>query len=1092
MEQLEGAESYQNHKDEEFINKPADDMEEGGTLKEGRRNFMKVTGAAAIFAGASGCNPERKLVPYLEQPEELIPGNPVFYASLDATGENGLVVKTTEARPIKLDGNDAYPTNSGKLDAAGNAAILDLYDPDRLRGPVMQAEGKWEEITDLSAQIQKIATGLKSAAGKAYFVTPPIHGPAQKALIAEFLKAYPSLKHVEISNPVGLNLEATLASQEACYGQRVLPSYRYDKAKLIVSLGYDFLSDSPNGVEVNRLFADARRYKDDGSMARSVMFEPTLSVTGATGDERVRVEPAALPAIAIALLKELSTLGAKIPAGVNLSIDGAGVEKTYGVKEGFIHSLAEELWAHKGQGLVLAGGLGAAIDGGELLANATNLLNSVLGNDGKTIQYGDGSLKAYETKVNGVQSLLADLKAGKVEALVLMDVNPSYELAASTGFNELFEKVALKVGLVTHLNETGKRCDVVLPPHHFLENWSDSEARSGLYGLGQPTIAPLWKTESKQDYLIKLAVAAGSTSLQANGSAVAWSDYLKTQWSKKVYNTNVFASSFDAFFDSALRKGFVDLNKSGREKVLAARKVNMAVFKGAALTENKPGLKLVIHQSPLHGSGHSMNNPWLLEAPDPVSKITWDNYVSVSVATAKKNGYEEGNIVKVTTEAGTLEIPVHIQPGTHDNVYALAAGWGRGPEAGQVAAGPTGKGLGVDANALVAADGVKSGIAMTVSKTSKEYNLACVQGHQYLENPFIRMTGEGSRKIVQETTLKQFNDPKDNSYEIKYHMPTDITMWRQKFASQTHKWGMVIDTNVCTGCNACMVSCQAENNISTVGKDEVLLNREMHWIRIDRYYTAVDEVADDVVENADEVDVIQQPMLCQHCDNAPCETVCPVVATTHNEEGLNVQTYNRCVGTRYCSNNCPYKVRHYNWYDYSDYRGGLHDSGAPLRRFLRSLGLMGDELKDKTEYPLMLQFNPDVTVRSRGVMEKCSFCSHKIRRWHTEEKALGRDLPESAKQTACQKACPADAIVFGNVLDTESSVSESLERKGNYKVLKELNVEANVTYLTRLKNREPLANAVKDDHGAGHGDDHGAGHGDSHSSSFAPEDSHKA
>jgi len=809
-------------------------------------------------------------------------------------------------------------------------------------------------------------------------------------------------------------------------------------------------------------------------------------VAGATGDERIRVEPNALPAIAIALLKELSLLGAQLPEGTVASVSGHDVESKFGIKEGLIQSLAKELWSHRGESLVLAGGLGVAIEAGDQLLKVANLLNTMLGNDGKTIQYGEGSLKAYETQRDGAALLLESLENNQVEALVIMGLNPSYQFSASSGFNALFEKVPFKVGILSHLDETGKRCDLVLPPHHFLESWSDAEARSGLYALGQPTIAPLWKTQHEQDYMILLAVAAGSKSLQ---NAV-WKDYLKSTWNKQVYNSSLYAASFESFFDSVLRKGFVDHKADERQKALAPRLFKAGVLKVLTPKESQPGLKLVVHQSPLHGSGHSMNNPWLLEAPDPISKITWENYASVSVATAKKNHFEEGDIIKLSNENGSIEIPVHVQPGVHNDVVAIAAGWGRGPEAGQVAAGPSGKGLGVDVSPLLPKNGVKSGFAVTFSKTSKSTKLACVQGHQYLENPFIRATGEESRKIVQETTLKQFNDPHDHSYQIHYHSPTDISIWRQKYVSQTHKWGMVIDTNVCTGCNACMVSCQAENNISTVGKDEVLINREMHWIRIDRYYTAIDSVKDDVVENADEIDVIQQPMLCQHCDNAPCETVCPVVATTHNEEGLNVQTYNRCVGTRYCSNNCPYKVRHYNWYDYSDYRAGLHDSGAPLRRFLRSLGLMGDELKDKTEYPLMLQFNPDVTVRSRGVMEKCSFCVHKIRRWHTDEKALGRDLPESAKQTACQKACPADAIVFGNVLDTASKVSKAIDKKGAYKVLKELNVEANVTYLTRLKNREPLAHATNDAHGTGH-DKHDEGHG-GHSSSIAPEGPNKA
>jgi molybdopterin-containing oxidoreductase family iron-sulfur binding subunit len=412
-------------------------------------------------------------------------------------------------------------------------------------------------------------------------------------------------------------------------------------------------------------------------------------------------------------------------------------------------------------------------------------------------------------------------------------------------------------------------------------------------------------------------------------------------------------------------------------------------------------------------------------------------------------------------------------------VLSLALGWGRGPEAGQVAAGPSGEGVGV--NALDVIPYVKgqahlNSIPVSYVKTGRSMKLACTQGHQYLENDLIRASGEGHRKIVQDAFLEQFNDDNDVSWTIAahHHAPTDVSIWRQKYKDSTHKWAMVIDTNVCSGCNSCVVSCQAENNIPVVGKDEVLLNREMHWLRIDRYYTAVH---DENPEQADDVDVINQPMMCQHCDNAPCETVCPVIATSHNEEGLNVQTYNRCVGTRYCSNNCPYKVRHYNWYDYSDYRAGVHDSGRPLKRFLRQLGVgevlgLGKKPEDKTEYPLMLQLNPDVTVRSRGVMEKCSWCIQEIRRWHQEEQALGRELPESQKQLPCQTGCAADAITFGNMLDENSSVSKAMKKRGSYKVLDELNVKSNVTYLTRIKNREMPEHAKPhDSHGGGH-DEH--------------------
>jgi Fe-S-cluster-containing dehydrogenase component/anaerobic selenocysteine-containing dehydrogenase len=1056
LEEREGTEAYLRHRDEEFIHKPVEDMEEGGSLKPSRRGVIKAGGAAAIFAGAMGCNPERRLVPYHNQPEEVIPGNPVYYASVDAEGENGLVVKTTEGRPIRLDGNAAHAVTRGKLDAVGNAQIIDLYDPDRLRSSV-KITGEEVVATKAEAIVAELAPKLKAAGSKAVLVTRPVHGAGNKAVLAAVKKAFPGLKHVEVSTE---EVSGIMDAQSASYGQRVLPTFRYDRAELVVSLGYDFLAEAPNRVETSRLFGDCRRYRDEGGMGRVVSFEPFLSMTAAAGDERHRVIPQALPHIALAIAAELKKLEVAVPAGVVLTHEASKVEKEWGLKEGVIHDVAHELKQLKGKSLVVAGGTLAHMEGGELLLNATNLLNTMLKNDGSTVSYGDEAILSHSESPAALSGLIAEANSGKIDALVIADVNLSYLAPAVSGFDKAMSKIATKVGLFTHLNETALLCDSVISVSHFLEDWGDAESRKGLHVLGQPVIEPLWETSSRQQILLDLA-----------GSGKKWMNVLKQAWKTDVYASATFAADFDTFWSAALREGVVDLNAKGRDLVMEQRKFKATALKAKAPKIVPEGYQLVLHRTALHGSGESMNNAWLLEIPDPVSKVCWENYVAVSVGTAKKEGFKEGQIVTLKTGDGvTLDVPVHIQPGLHDKVMAVALGWGRTLQHLQVAIGPSGTGVGVDAGLLASGDAVAynlAGIPVSWSATEDSTTLANVQGHHYLTNPRIRATGEESRKILQDAFLEEFEDEGNDSWTIPYHMPTDISLWKQKFPEGSHKWGMAIDTNTCTGCAACMVSCQAENNISVVGKDEVIINREMHWIRIDRYYTSSVGHDDPEVTDPDEVDVVNQPMLCQHCDNAPCETVCPVVATTHNEEGLNVQTYNRCVGTRYCSNNCPYKVRHYNWYDYSDYRAGVHQSGRPLTRFLRQVGIgqflgLGKAPEDKTEFPLMLQFNPDVTVRSRGVMEKCSFCVHKIRRWHTDEQHLGRELPESAKQTACQQACPTDAISFGNLLDEKSEITKVNDKKGAYKVLKELNTEANVTYLTRLRNRPMLAKA--DDH----------------------------
>lgn len=1059
LDQLEENSDYLKTRDEEFKAKPYEDMEEGGFLKSSRRNFIKASGAAAVFMGAAGCNSEKKLVPYHSQPEELIPGNPIYYASIDESGENGFLVKTTEGRPIKTDGNPEHPVNLGKLDAVGNAAILDLYDPDRLRFPV----DKQGNQTSFENAEKTIFDALKKAGQNAVWVTRSIHGPAQRELVNQFLASFPGLKHIELSN---VDVDAFVAAQKKSYGERVLPTLRYDKAKVIVSLGFDLLSESPNPMEVSRLFANAKRLKGDMSMSRVITFEPHLTALGSMSDERYRIKPTDLRVIAYGLAAEIKAVSGKSVSGnvakILSAIQPREIEKSCGLKNGLLKDLAKELWENKGHGLVVAGGT-AAHDGDAVsFLSIVNYINYLLENDGKTVQYGNAAMLHHNHTEGGVVKLMQMLNSGKVQALLVQDLNLSYVLPSSLGFDKAIQNIAFKAGFLSHYNETAKHCDVVLPTLHTLESWSDAEPRKGLYALGQPTIDPLWKSKAKQDYLIALIKLSGRRDFQKTD----WESYIKQVWKKKVYSGNVLAASFENFWTSALRLGVYDKSAKEREKSLPVRKFRDAAIKPLAPKASK-GKTLVLFKTAMHQDGFSMNNPWLLEAPDPISKICWDNYASVSIKTARKEGYKEGDILKISTSAGSIEVPVHIQPGVTNDVYAVALGWGR-PDGGQVAAGAKGVGVGVDASTLassISGEIQYVGLDINVSKTDKKTKLACVQGHQYLENEGIRATGEGSRKIVQDTTLKQFKDPKDHSYEIHYHAPTDVSLWRQKYPTADRKWAMVVDTNVCNGCNACSISCQAENNVSVVGKDEVIINREMHWIRIDRYYTSKNE---EHPEDTDEVDVIHQTMLCQHCDNAPCETVCPVVATSHNAEGLNVQTYNRCVGTRYCSNNCPYKVRHYNWYDYSDYRAGLHGSGNPLSRFIRSLK---EDIKDKIEYPLMMQFNPDVTVRSRGVMEKCSFCIQRIRRWRTEEKSLGRDLPESQKQSACQQACPSDAITFGNILDENSKVFKESQKVGAYKVLKELNTEANVTYTTKIRNRAPssvIASHKTDGHSSHH------------------------
>lgn len=1058
LDELNQTPEYEKLKNEEFKNKPADDMEEGGgLLNTARRSFIKITGAASVFMAAGCRDAEKKLIPYVEQPEELIPGNPIYYATTDGKGENGIIAKVHEGRPIKVDGNPLHAVNEGKLDATGNASIIDLYDPDRQRFPAKIDEKgnpvkvKWSEAA------KETAESLTLEGPKSIFVSRPIHGKANKKLVKEFLASFKGIQHIEIDSSIS---DSTLQSQAQSYGTATLPVYRYDKARLIVSLGFDFLSEASNPTETAKLFANAKRIKN-GTMTRFISFEPYLSMAGGSSDERYRVKPQDIAKIAYALADEvIKQTGNKSYSGLSKTLSTHNNDEALHLPKGTIKSLAEELIKNKGQSLVLSGGSAAASTDGISLLNAVNLINTVLDNDGKTVAYGKAGQLNAEGTPGGLQKLVKLIDSGKAQAILFQDINLVYEAGLSANLAEKLKKVRFKAAIQSHHNETSQVCDYILPTLHYLESWNDGEPRTGLHSLTQPLIKPLWDNQASQQSLIAIAAESKLKALKAG----KWSDYIKSVWSKEVYNANIVAGDFTNFWNTVLRRGVYDTGEKTRNQNQAVR-----VFKATSIKpltqESIEGDQVVMFRSGSHGDGSSMNNPWLLEAPDPISKISWENHLSVSLKTAKDKGYKEGQIIKVQTQSGVIEAPIHIQPGVADNVYAIALGWSR-PDGGKVAKGPDpdNPGNGVDVSILApSVDGISLHYGVKIKKikeTDKSTRFACMQGHQYLTDPTMRATGEKKRRIVQDTTLDAFNDPNDKSYELEthYHAPVNLSLWRKQYPTAAHKWAMVIDPNTCTGCNACTISCQAENNVPCVGKDEIVINREMHWIRIDRYYSSKDGQSR---EDTDEVDVINQPMLCQHCDNASCEIVCPALATSHNDEGLNVQTYNRCVGTRYCSNNCPYKVRHYNWYDYTDYRGGVHGSGNPLKRFLRSLN---EEIDDKLEYPLMLQFNPDVTVRSRGVMEKCTFCIQKIRRWKTEEQSLGQKLPESKKQAACQQACPSDAITFGDILDPESSVSKKSQLNGAYHVLEELNNRPNVTYLTKIRNRKALEKPKTDEH----------------------------
>jgi molybdopterin-containing oxidoreductase family iron-sulfur binding subunit len=851
-----------------------------------------------------------------------------------------------------------------------------------------------------------IGQSLKTAGGKLRLLSGTIHGPARRRLIADFLSSFPGAKHITYD---AVSEEETRTGQAVSYGEAVLPRYRFDKAEVLVLLGGDPLAGSHSPVEFARGFAAGRKIKD-GSMSKVISFEPILSLSGSSADMHYQVKPEDLVKVALGLANELVVIQGRSAFAGNAAVvsalrpySAAAVEKEVGLPEGSIKATAAELWRARGRGLVYAGGMGTNDRSAVWLQIAVNFLNSALENEGATV---DGTLSPSNQSQGSfadVLNLIADMKAGRVEVLIIAGANPVYSLPAAAGFVEALRQVKKVVYLGDRVDETGELCDYVLPATHSLESWGDTEPQRGVFGLLQPAIGKIFDSRSFEDSLLAFARTARAGGL-GNFSG-AFNDYLKSVWRTEIYARYKLAGSFEDFWKNALRRGVFSIRNGDATATPRRFKIESLVQVGRPAKVDAP-YRLTLWASGIQKEGRYQNNAWLLETPDPVSKITWDNFVSVAPKTAEALGLSESDVVKLSASGYEAEIPVHIQPGMHPEVVAVAVGWGRKK------AGRYGDGVGTNAfgwGKIERNRFLTSALPVEISMTGKTNRLASVQAHHVMEG----------RPVVQEAALEEFRqNPKAGGPEHPLDLPHP-SMWKP-YEYKAEKWGMAIDLNACLGCNACVVACQSENNIPTVGKDQVARGREMHWIRIDRYYSGEPE----------NPEVLHQPMLCQHCDNAPCETVCPTLATTHSADGLNQQIYNRCVGTRYCSNNCPYKVRRFNFFQYSHF------------------------YDEPGQSPLELVLNPDVTVRTRGIMEKCTFCVQRIREGRERAKELGKPLVDGAILTACQQTCPAEAIVFGNLNNPESRVARLAKEPRGYKVLDVLNTHPAVTYLTKIRNKE--------------------------------------
>ncbi len=1080
---LSSSERFMAAKENEFQEdlSPMEDMGDtsllGGTTP--RRDFLKYLGfSTAAAALAAGCEmPVRKAIPYLQKPEEMIPGVSDYYASTFVNGGDAIsvVVKQRDGRPIKIEGNTLSLLTKGGTNPQSQASVLDLYEPTRLRHPLQKAGADFKEIPSFEQADKIIASEVAGVSSKPIvLLTSTVNSPSTLQVIETFLAKYPGSRHVQYD---AVSHSGMLMANEASHGRRAIPEYRFGNANLIVSLGADFLGTWLNSVQYTTEYAANRKLgAGTPKMNRHIQFESILSLTGSNADDRYTHKPSDTAKVASALL-----------AGVGGAATAGKIQNAELVKG--INNTIALLNANKGNALVVSGSNDSNI---QMMVNA---INQAIGAYGTTISWSatTNTRKGIDADVVRLQN---DMAAGAIGALMVYDCNPVYSYADGLKFASAMSKVPVTVSFNRTLDETAEHCKYIIPSHHWLESWGDAEPVTGYISLIQPIIYPLFKTRPFQTSLLKWSgntisttpVAAapvrdssaqfspGSESLPSIPDNDEYNAYVKQYWMSKLGSADLW--------NKALQDGVINAETTPAPQGGSFNSASLAGAVTKAAAAKAGDLEVVLYQKISMGDGSMANNPWLQELPDPITKVTWDNYALVSPALAKKligidviDNQRQADAYEVTPEKPTItlsvkgrsmELPVLIIPGIEDSTIGVALGYGHksaDEKNSKDRIGLAANGAGTNAYPFVSFDGVSMiyTTAVEVKDANNSYPLAQTQVHGFTEG----------RPIVHETSLVAFTkNPKamlahvnEEREELIPHgydsFVKDATMY-PFFEKPGIKWGMSIDLNTCTGCSACVVACTAENNVSVVGKIQVQRAHEMHWLRIDRYFTG----------DLKNPDVIFQPMLCQHCDNAPCENVCPVAATPHSSEGINQMTYNRCIGTRYCANNCPYKVRRFNWHDYTG-ADSFADNQEPLRNtdLNDAVFQMNDELS-------RMVLNPDVTVRSRGVMEKCSFCVQRLQDGKLEAKKQEDPSLIVNLKTACSQACPTNAISFGNVNDKACEVNEHRANVNrNFYVLEQLHVLPNVSYLAKIRNtdrqigdmeveHEPTAEGVKEMHDA--------------------------
>ena len=1057
----------QNRTKDEFAEElPFGDIDGKGLLdaKTPRRDFLKYLGfsTAAATLAASCEVPVRKAMPFVNRPENITPGVAKYYASTYVQDGDALpvVVKVRDGRPIKIEGNELYPFTKGGTSPRAQASVLDLYDMYRLTNPKRKSGAQFQEIPGFDQVDQQITAALAGVSGPVVLLTSTINSPSTKQIIADFLGRYPGSRHVQYD---AVSYSGMLLANEATQGRRALPAYNFEKAKAIISIGADFLGTWLSPVEFARQYANGRKINEaNPTMSKHIQFESFLSMTGASADERYTHRPSETGKVVMALAAALGVAGVNAPSISNAKLNTG------------IQNAVKAIQANRGQALVVAGSNDVNV---QIIVNA---INSAIGAYGSTIDPGV-SINTRQGIDSDMVGLVEQMNQGQVGALLIYGANPVYEYHDVERFKAGLAKVRLTISFNEKLDETTELCQYSIPTHHYLESWGDAEPRTGYISFLQPTIFPLFKTRPFQTSLLKWS-----------GNNTDYETYFRTYWTGKLGGQQAFDKALQdglsipggvASANNNLGTNPVPATTQGQQPTATTDSITTAgtterivntpqVTTGsvnvggvgaavAALTAKNAssGDEVVLYQNVAMLTGKQAGNPWLMELPDPITRATWDNYALISTAKAKAldinyagtdfEYYQDRPTISLTVGNKTVEnIPVMVVPGMDANTIAVAVGYGRSANFSKAI--HEGKGVGKNVYQFARFNGTTidfSNDVKTSDGTTGNHKVARIQMHD---------SYEGRTEVLKETTLATY-----------MARPDEIKHWREElhkdYAPRTGdyrkegtlygdhvqpglKWGMSIDLNSCIGCGACVVACHTENNVPVVGKNEVLRAHEMHWLRIDRYYVSAQENPDDLKS------VIFQPMLCQHCDNAPCENVCPVAATMHSSEGINQMAYNRCIGTRYCANNCPYKVRRFNWADYTG--ASTHGKMGP-KSGVGATNAVVDQMNDELTRMVL---NPDVVTRSRGVMEKCTFCVQRTQEGKLRAKMENRAIGPDEVQSACAQACPTSAIVFGNVNDPKGKVAQIRENntRRNFYVLEQLHTLPNVNYLAKIRNTDEV------------------------------------